>query len=435
MKNYTHFETVKAALGFRDAPIENIIKKKKMNESQIALIDKKLSECQHLMTHFPIGYAYEENKTAYYRIALSEHFQLLRERPAGSSILDFIAMDTGDTVAYLEKLCESIHQMLLEKANNLDEKGIIRLNISDVIDTAITSNLIPLDNGNFFLYLVNCAFLQFIIELTIYSFCPMIAITNYEKVLGGTAKYAPEERKKLELPDEDGIYNLADFQKYGIQMTAYFIDYERELLSNDLSMVLDHNDIMVAYDALQYLYLLESNEQLKGSYTNTNFNVHLMPVGIHDFNHKSVVEKIIVDYMNVREMYDLNSIQDWFRYEFLCLAKGNILYKQCKNCGKFFIPSGRSDSEYCDRIDSTSGKTCKEVGAINTFAKKHENDGIHQAYTKAYRRMDSRKRTMYISKSEFTQWSKTAREKRKLCETGQITLEEFQAWLDESKCR
>ena len=42
---------------------------------------------------------------------------------------------------------------------------------------------------------------------------------------------------------------------------------------------------------------------------------------------------------------------------------------------------------------------------------------------------------MYISKKEFTEWSKTAREKRKLCEEGQITLAEFQTWLDESKCR
>ena len=48
---------------------------------------------------------------------------------------------------------------------------------------------------------------------------------------------------------------------------------------------------------------------------------------------------------------------------------------------------------------------------------------------------DSRKRTMCISKKEFTDWSKTAREKRKLCEEGQISLEKFQAWLDESKCR
>lgn len=43
-------------------------------------------------------------------------------------------------------------------------------------------------------------------------------------------------------------------------------------------------------------------------------------------------------------------------------------------------------------------------------------DEIHHAYTKAYHRMDSRKRTMYISKKEFTEWSKTARKKRKLCE-------------------
>ncbi|CBK93268.1 hypothetical protein ERE_12670 [Agathobacter rectalis M104/1] len=42
---------------------------------------------------------------------------------------------------------------------------------------------------------------------------------------------------------------------------------------------------------------------------------------------------------------------------------------------------------------------------------------------------------MYIFKKEFTKWSKTAREKRKLCEDGQISLKEFQAWLDESKCR
>ena len=42
---------------------------------------------------------------------------------------------------------------------------------------------------------------------------------------------------------------------------------------------------------------------------------------------------------------------------------------------------------------------------------------------------------MYISKNEFTEWSKTAREKRKLYKEGQISLEEFQAWIDESKCR
>ena len=200
-------------------------------------------------------------------------------------------------------------------------------------------------------------------------------------------------------------------------------------------MLLMKDKLFAEYDTLQYLYLMESKDNMRDTYTSTSFNTHLMPIGVHAFNHLDVVNKIIDENMPVREVYDINSVQDWFRYEFMYLAKGNVLYKQCKNCGRFFIPSGRSDSEYCERIDTASGKTCKEVGAINTFAKKHENDEIHQAYTKAYRRMDSRKRTMYISKKEFTEWSKTAREKRKLCEDGQITLAEFQAWLDESKCR
>lgn len=435
MNKYAHFEKIKHHMGFRNISVEELIKQKLLNEAQISLIDEKLSQCQNRLTHFPIGYAYEENKTAYYRIALSEHFQLLRERAAGSGILNFIAMETVDTVAHLKKLSGSIHQMIGDRVSDTDEKGIIHLTVSDVIDAALSSSLIPLNEGNFFLFLINCAFLQFIIELSIYSFYPVIALANYEKVLGGNLKYDSDERNKLDVPGKDGFYDLADFETYGIGLTAAFIDHERELLSNDLSLILDHNNMFVDYDALQYLYLMESKDKLKGSYSNTSFNLHLMPVGIHQFNHNSVVEKIVVDFMEVREVYDINSVQDWFRYEFMCLAKGNVLYKQCKNCGKFFIPSGRSDSEYCDKIDATSGKTCKEVGAINTFLKKHENDEIHQAYTKAYRRMDSKKRTHYISKAEFTQWSKTAREKRKMCENGEISLEEFRGWLDESRCR
>ena len=50
--------------------------------------------------------------------------------------------------------------------------------------------------------------------------------------------------------------------------------------------------------------------------------------------------------------------------------------------------------------------------------------------------LESQKKEVCISlKKEFTEWSKTAREKRSLCENGEMTLEEFQAWLDESKRR
>ena len=38
-----------------------------------------------------------------------------------------------------------------------------------------------------------------------------------------------------------------------------------------------------------------------------------------------------------------------------------------------------------------------------------------------------------MTKEEFSQWSKEAREKRDLCVAGKLSLEEFVAWLDQDK--
>lgn len=431
---YENFESSKDMLGYRKFTTEEIIEKGYLSESSIAQIDKKMDEAHSVLCHFPIGYTYNENKTSFYRIALSEQFQILKEYPAGTSILDFIALETEEIIAYMKNMSENITTMIEQKASAPDADGIIRFNFTDVTQTAVNSTLAALQKDNFFLFLVNCCFLQYVTELFVYNFYPFIALEHYKKILGNAFNY--DEDTDILMPEEaDGLYDIAEFINYGIRMTAAFLDYQKDLLTADFDMLLMKDKLFSEYDTLQYLYLMESKDNMRDTYTSTSFNTHLMPIGVHAFNHLDIVNKIIDENMPVREVYDINSVQDWFRYEFMYLAKGNVLYKQCKNCGRFFIPSGRLDSEYCERIDTASGKTCKEVGAINTFVKKHENDEIHQAYTKAYRRMDSRKRTMYISKKEFTEWSKTAREKRKLCEEGQISLEEFQYWLDKSKCR
>lgn len=431
---YENFESIKDLLGYEKLTTEEIIEKGYLSENSISQIDKRMCESESVLCHFPIGYTYEENKTSHCRIALSEDFQILKQYPAGTGILDFIALDTEEIVSHMNKMSENITKMIELKAKTPDRDGIIRFDFSDVTKSAVHSTLAILHDDNFFLFLVNCCFLQYVSELFVYNFYPFVALEHYKKILGDAFVY-DEDTDSLKPDTEDDLYDIDRFIKYGIRMTASFLDYQKDLLSADFDMLLMKDKLFAEYDTLQYLYLMESKDNMRDTYTGTSFNTHLMPVGIHAFNHVDVVNKIIDENMPVREVCDINSVQDWFRYEFLYLAKGNVLYKQCKNCGRFFIPSGRSDSEYCDRIDAASGKTCKEVGAINTFAKKHENDEIHQAYTKAYRRMDSRKRTMYISKKEFTEWSKTAREKRNLCEDGVITLEEFQAWLDESKCR
>lgn len=433
MKEYPYFEKKKELLGMADMTVEDIIKTNIMTEETIAAYNEKFSQTKEYETTFPIGYAYAEDKTVHYYVHLSENFQLLREMPVSSALLDFVAQDTENTLLYLNKLSDNITQLI--KLKQTDNKDLITLDINEIIDEAIKTVLIPLHHDNFFLFLTACAFLQFDIELTIYSFYPYIALEHYEKLLGTTFDRDCDAYKSLSDSYDGSLYNTKPFEKAAIYFTTEFLSREKELLSHDLDTLAGTQTVMLDNTSLQKLYLLESQKKFSSNYINTNFNVHLMPVGIHGNSHHSIVEKIVLENMEVKEVYDLNSIHDWYRYEFISLVKGNVLFKKCQCCGNFFIPTKRSDSEYCDRMNPEYGKSCKEVGAAVTFAKRHENDEIHRAYTKAYRRMDSRKRTHYISKNEFNKWSTNAREKRTLCENGEITLEEFQAWLDESRCR
>ena len=76
-------------------------------------------------------------------------------------------------------------------------------------------------------------------------------------------------------------------------------------------------------------------------------------------------------------------------------------------------------------------KPCSEIGALKTFDIVHKDDAIHKAYITAYRRMDSRQRAKFITKEEFKEFGKTARAERKKCYNGEITLEQFQTWLDD----
>ena len=72
------------------------------------------------------------------------------------------------------------------------------------------------------------------------------------------------------MPEEDGgLYDIAEFINYGIRMTAAFLDYQKDLLQCDFDMLLMKDKLFAEYDTLQYLYLM------------------------------------------VREVYDINSVQDW----------------------------------------------------------------------------------------------------------------------------
>ena len=137
------------------------------------------------------------------------------------------------------------------------------------------------------------------------------------------------------------------------------------------------------------------------------------------------------DYENEVITYPLETMDDVIRFDMMQMLVNKVKFKPCKCCGYYFIPGGRVNSEYCDRIMPGETKPCNEIGALKTFDIVHKDDDIHKAYITAYRRMDSRQRAKLITKDEFKQFGKIARAERKKCYNGEITLEQFKTWLDD----
>ncbi|MCL2109930.1 MAG: DUF6076 domain-containing protein [Oscillospiraceae bacterium] len=88
---------------------------------------------------------------------------------------------------------------------------------------------------------------------------------------------------------------------------------------------------------------------------------------------------------------------------------------------------------FCDKIASGETKPCSIIGSLKLHKAAKADNPVHEAHTKAYRRMNSKARTKRITQSEFLTWSDEARAKRDLCLRGELKFEEFAGWLDADK--
>ena len=112
-----------------------------------------------------------------------------------------------------------------------------------------------------------------------------------------------------------------------------------------------------------------------------------------------------------------------------------IRMKKCKYCGRYFAVTDNFGAEYCNRLIDGSTKTCREIGSVRLYEQRILVDPIMQAYKRSYKTHNARIRYGYSTKEEFTAWSKEARAMRDKCIAGEITLDEFTAWLDSDKMR
>jgi hypothetical protein len=137
----------------------------------------------------------------------------------------------------------------------------------------------------------------------------------------------------------------------------------------------------------------------------------------------------------VVQLYEIDKIDDLFRFEFVKMVEHDIFIKKCKNCERFFIPMRRVDAEYCNRIFGDTQRRCNEIGAMLRYEKKVAENPVWEAYKKAYRRFNSRTRTKKMTQSEFMAWSDEAVQKRDECLAGKLPFDEFMAWLEQGRIR
>jgi len=108
-----------------------------------------------------------------------------------------------------------------------------------------------------------------------------------------------------------------------------------------------------------------------------------------------------------------------------------ILFRKCKNCNRYFIPLNNLGIEYCNRPAENSTKTCREIGPVRVYQEKAFDNPVSKLYNRAYKKRFARIKYKLITKDDFSVWAEYAREMRDKCFRGEITLEEFENWLDE----
>lgn len=140
--------------------------------------------------------------------------------------------------------------------------------------------------------------------------------------------------------------------------------------------------------------------------------------------------------------YDILNVQDFFNVYLDYFINDSFVLRKCKNCGKYFIPSSRSDTKYCDNVSpQNSSKTCRDIGADLFYKEKRNSNPVTKAYSTARNTLSKRvsrcdKKDIKKLKKLTTQFDnlQIGYEKRyKKYEKGQLSEEEFIDWIISQK--
>ena len=162
---------------------------------------------------------------------------------------------------------------------------------------------------------------------------------------------------------------------------------------------------------------------------------------------EDVVDLIKEKHIMAEEVYELANAEEQIRFELFKIIQNNFTINKCENCGKLFIPvttsknknqKGRNDQKYCNNLYLDTGKTCREIGALNKRKEKVQNSLILREYSREYKRIYGLhyNHTKDFKERQFKEWSNKSRELRDIYNDSQINefKQELQN-LSQSYCK
>ena len=159
----------------------------------------------------------------------------------------------------------------------------------------------------------------------------------------------------------------------------------------------------------------------EGSDTLNTFQFQPQPM-----NFEVIDRKLFAEVLYPKDIYDL------IDFHVRECVKREVKMRVCNNCLRYFAVTGKASTEYCDRVCDSKGRTCREIGAINTWTQRKQGDEVFKEYRREYKKRFARINAGKLTKSAFYAWSEEARKKKENCDNGVITAEEFSRWLKES---
>lgn len=143
-------------------------------------------------------------------------------------------------------------------------------------------------------------------------------------------------------------------------------------------------------------------------------------------NFEVIDHKVFAEVLYPKDIYDL------IDFHVRECVKREVKMRVCKNCLRYFAVTGKASTEYCGRVCDSKGRTCREMGAINTWTQRKQGDEMFKEYRREYKKRFARINAGKLTKSAFYAWSEEARRKKEDCDGGVISPEAFSRWLKES---